>query len=176
MTRKWLIEHFEVMVDAAVARKAELAREPLMDPDPIPVVEMPGDADEWDKTYLLAQERVALGFYVTGHPLDGLDDFIKDHASCSIDSIPMDEWVTLAGVITFVDEKVTKKGTKMATIRLEDVTGGVDVVFFPATYAKVAGGLMQDAVAFISGKLDERDGSPQFMGNRVEIPDMGARR
>ena len=175
MTRKWLIEHFEAMVDAASARKAELAKGPLMEPDLIPVVEMPSDATEWDRMYLLAQEREALGFYVTGHPLDGLDDFIKDHASCPIGEIPMGEWVTLAGVITFVEEKTTRKGMKMATIRLEDVTGGVECIFFPGSYVKVADGLIQDAVAFVSGKLDDRDGSPQFIGSRVEIPDMGAR-
>lgn len=175
MTRKWLIEHFEVMVDAASARKAELARGPLVEPVRMPEVEIPEDAEEWDMAYLLAQEREALGFYVSGHPLDGLDDYIKSHASCSISEIPVDEWVTVAGVITFIEEKTTRKGAHMATITLEDITGSVSCIFFPGSYVKVQDGLIQDAVAFVSGRLDLRDGSPQFIGSRIEIPDMGAR-
>jgi DNA polymerase-3 subunit alpha len=78
----------------------------------------------------------------------------------------MDEWVTVAGVITGLEIKKTRKGDWMAIVILEDKTGEVEIVFFPGSYVKVKDGLAEDLVCFISGKKDDRN----FIGNRLEVP------
>lgn len=163
LSRKWLIENYEAMVDIVAERrkgKSLSFMPPYSPPD------MPEDADEYPGLMLLAMEREAVGFYLSGHPLDGLESFIKDSATHQITEVPEGEWATLAGVITFLEVKTTRKGKQMAVLTLEDYSGVAEVVFFPGSYEKVAGGLKEDAIVFISGKKDEG----KFIGNRLEVP------
>lgn len=148
------------MVDVAAERKRAPSFMPIYSPP------MPDDYPEYPRLQLLALEREAMGFYVSGHPLDGLDEYIRQNSTHSVANIPMDEWVTVAGVITFIEVKKTKKGDAMAIIQLEDATGSEEIVFFPGSYAKVKRGLTEDAIVFVSGKKDERN----FIGNRLEVP------
>lgn len=128
--------------------------------------QMPEDAKEYPTQMLLAMEREAVGFYLSGSPLDGLEDYLAEHASDLIVDVPEGEWATLGGVITFLEVKKTRKGAEMAVLTLEDPSGWAEVVFFPGSYAKVASGLKEDTVVFISGKKE--DG--KFIGNRLEVP------
>lgn len=153
----------EVLLDlAAEKRKGEvMSFLPAYSPP-----EMPDDAEEYDPRQLLAMEREAVGFYLSGHPLDGLEDFIKSNATDQIADVADGEWATLAGVITFLEIKTTRKGKQMAVLTLEDHSGTAEVVFFPGSYEKVAAGLKEETVVFISGKKDE----DKFIGNRLEVP------
>jgi len=128
--------------------------------------EMPDNAAEYPAPLLLAMEREAIGFYLSGHPLDGLEDLIEDSATHRIADANEGEWATLAGVITFLEIKTTRKGKQMAVLTLEDYSGVAEVVFFPGSYEKVSGGLKEDTIVLISGKKDEG----KFIGNRLEVP------
>lgn len=163
MSRKWLIEHYEMMVDVAAEKKKTKALSFLPDYSPPP---MPDDAAEYAAPHLLALEREAIGFYLSGHPLDGLGEYLEDNRTHAITGVPDGEWATLAGVITFLEIKTTRKGQQMAVLTLEDHSGSAEVVFFPGSYSKVRGGLAEDTVVFISGKKE--DG--KFIGNRLEVP------
>jgi len=163
VSRKWLIEHCELMVDIAAEKKRGKTLSFLPDYSP---PQMSEDAAEFPTSYLLALEREAIGFYLSGHPLDGLDEYLESNRSHAIAGAPEGEWVTLAGVITFLEIKTTRKGHRMAVLQLEDRSGVAEVVFFPANYAKVKDGLREDTVVFISGKKEE----DKFIGNRLEVP------
>ena len=90
--------------------------------------------EEWPDKERLAFEKEAIGFYVSGHPLHQYQKELRRYArpSSSIQSARRDERVTVAGIVSGLRERPTKSGKRMAWVTLEDLTGSVPVVCFPA--------------------------------------------
>jgi DNA polymerase-3 subunit alpha len=66
--------------------------------------------------------------------------------------------VTVGGIIAAVKKITTKASNQeMCFVRLEDMTGSVEIVVFPKTYAKTMEFWVVDAVVSVSGKIDEKD-------------------
>ncbi len=133
---------------------------------------------EWEKSVLLAHERDMLGLYVSDHPLFGLEHVLAQAADCSIAEIMGDDDrsdgapVTLAGLITGLQRKVTKRGGSWAIATLEDLEGVIDVMVFPQTYQLVATQLAEDVVVVVRGRLDKREDVPRLVAMEVTVPDL----
>jgi len=116
---------------------------------PLPECDMPGRSEN------LAMEKEVIGIYVSDHPLRGHERTMQQNASHSCaavmeldDSVP----VKLSGVIAKMRTILTKsEGKKMASIVLEDFTGQVSAIAFPATYEKLKDALVKDSVVQLSG-------------------------
>src|SRR5216684_2691018 len=93
-----------------------------------------GPPEEWPEKERLAFEKEAIGFYVSGHPLHQYEKELRRYArpAISIQNARKDERVTVAGVISALRERPTRAGKRMAWATLEDLTGSVPVVCFPA--------------------------------------------
>jgi len=127
---------------------------------------------EWDERERLANEKEALGFYVSGHPLDRFSDIIKRFATC--DSAGLTERtdkenVHLCGVIAGIKELMTKKGDRMAFVNLEDLSGSVECVVFPEVYAASMELLKGEEPLFLSGELDVGEEACKLLVNHVEL-------
>ena len=85
----------------------------------------------WAEQEALEYEKEALGFYITGHPLDR---FIKDikrlssYDTASLAEISDKSRVTLAGLPVEIKETLDKKGNRMAFVKLEDLKGSVELL------------------------------------------------
>jgi DNA polymerase III subunit alpha len=138
---------------------------------PIPV-------GEWDKTALLAAERDMLGLYVSDHPLFGVEHILSAAADCSISQLTSDDdrsdgqIVTVAGLISGLQRKITKQGSPWAIATLEDLEGVIDVMVFPQTYQLVATQLVEDAVIVVRGRLDKREDQPKLVAMELTLPDL----
>ena len=133
------------------------------------VVAVP-EFEEWDKRTLLNNEREMLGWYVSDHPLNGLDHVLTRAADTSVTSLgerPSGATVTLAGLVSSVQRRVTKQGKPWASIVVEDLSGSVEVMVFPNVYDKVAGMLVDDAVVAVRARIDERDETQRL--NAVDV-------
>ncbi|HEY6738920.1 MAG TPA: DNA polymerase III subunit alpha, partial [Actinopolymorphaceae bacterium] len=136
------------------------------------------DIGEWDKQTLLAHERDMLGLYVSDHPLIGIEHVLDKATDCSIGTLLTDEdrpdgsVVTVGGLITSLQRKLTRKGDSWAIATLEDLEGAIDVLFFPSTYQLHAMQLAEDAVIVVKGRLDRRDDTPQLMAMEMSVPDL----
>ena len=90
------------------------------------------DLPEWDRKEKLAFERNMLGLYVSDHPLYGLEHVIAQNSSTSISALADDgavqdgTMVTIAGLITSLQRKTTKKGDMWAIATVEDLEGSID--------------------------------------------------
>ncbi len=80
--------------------------------------------------------------------------------------------VTIAGLVTTVQRRITKKGDTWAVVTLEDLEGSIEVMAFPQTYAQVGARLAQDAVLVVKGRLDRRDDGLQMIAMEVTEPDL----
>ncbi|PRP91010.1 DNA polymerase III subunit alpha [Enhygromyxa salina] len=94
---------------------------------------------EWTPKQRLVNEREALGFYLTGHPLDRYQQDVDKHASVRVGELRKDlqgSELVLGGVVSELREVTTKAGKTMGFFQLEDQFGRVEVVVFPRTWAE----------------------------------------
>jgi DNA polymerase-3 subunit alpha len=139
-------------------------------------VQVPSMA-EWDKRALLAYERDMLGLYVSDHPLNGLEHVLSRVSEVTIGSLVTDEeraegsTVTIAGLVTAVVRKTTKKGDVYAVVTLEDLEGSVDVIVFPRDYQACATLLVEDSVVLVKGRVKRsRDDAVELTAFEVTSP------
>ncbi|MBM7515309.1 DNA polymerase III subunit alpha [Nocardioides nitrophenolicus] len=136
------------------------------------------DIDEWDKMTLLGHEREMLGLYVSDHPLLGLEHVLSNGTDCTIGQLVTDEsrahnsTVTVAGLVTSIQRKITKNGDPWATVTLEDLEGAIDVLLFPSSYRLAAPYLTEDAIIRVRGQLDTDREPAQLRGQEVTVPDL----
>jgi DNA polymerase-3 subunit alpha len=133
---------------------------------------------EWDKSMLLAHEREMLGLYVSDHPLLGIEHILASVADCSITSLMDAEdradgsMVTVAGLVTGVQRKMTKQGNQWAIATIEDLAGAIECMFFPAVYGAVGTMLAEDTVVAVKGRLDRREDVPRLVASELSLPDV----
>jgi DNA polymerase III subunit alpha len=144
------------------------------------VVTPPIPPGEWDKSDLLAFEREMLGLYVSDHPLFGLEHVLNKAAEMPIGQLGDDggvadgQVVTLAGILSGVQRRITKQGKAWASATLEDLTGAVEALFFPNTYELVGQYIAEDAIVVVRGRIDRRDDQPRLMAMDLSLPDISA--
>ncbi|MEU1806945.1 DNA polymerase III subunit alpha [Streptomyces sp. NPDC019937] len=187
-TRKGLTAHYETMIDNVVAVKRKEAEGQFDLFGGMGGESGGGDAPgfgldiefsdiEWDKTYLLAQEREMLGLYVSDHPLFGIEHILNDKADAAISQLTGGEHadgaiVTIGGIISGLQRKMTKQGNAWAIATVEDLAGSIECMFFPATYQLVSTQLVEDAVVFVKGRLDKREDVPRLVAMELMVPDL----
>jgi DNA polymerase III subunit alpha len=133
---------------------------------------------EWDKTALLAAERDMLGLYVSDHPLFGVEHVLARLVDCSISSLTTDERaeggiITIGGIVSGLQRKMTRQGSPWAIATVEDLEGAIEVLFFPQTYQQYAMSLAEDAVICVKGRLSRRDDIPSLHAIELFLPDVG---
>ncbi|MTE18624.1 DNA polymerase III subunit alpha [Streptomyces sp. TRM43335] len=186
-TRKGLTAHFESMIDNVVQIKRKEAEgqfdlfggmgDDSADSGPGFGMDVEFSAEEWDKSYLLAQEREMLGLYVSDHPLFGLEHVLADKTDAAISQLTGGDFadgsiVTIGGIISGLQRKMTKQGNAWAIATVEDLAGSIDCMFFPATYQLVSTQLVEDAVVFVKGRLDKREDVPRLVAMELMVPDL----
>lgn len=107
----------------------------------------------------LLWERELLGLYISAHPLDNYDKYFEEQ-TISLSRLTPDidgKKVTIGGLVSTVRTIITKSGTKMAFVALEDKTHEGEVIVFPNLYEQVGAKLIQDAVVRVTGKISAKD-------------------
>ena len=107
----------------------------------------------------LTWERELLGLYISAHPLDNYDAYFEEQ------TVPIIEMtsdidgksLTIGGLISSVRSIVTKSGSKMAFVKIEDKTGESELIVFPNLFEQIGTELLQDAVIRSTGKVTARD-------------------
>jgi DNA polymerase-3 subunit alpha len=127
---------------------------------------------------LLGHERDMLGLYVSDHPLLGLEHVLSNGTDCTIGQLMTDEErtdgssVTVSGLVTSVQRKITKRGDAWAMVTLEDLEGAIDVLLFPSSYQLASTLLVEDAILTIKGRLSRSKDQPELHGQEVTVPDL----
>ena len=132
---------------------------------------------EWDTKLRLGFEREMLGLYVSGHPLAGVEHILATHTDASITdildgTIPDRQSVIVGGILTGLNRRVTKKGEAWASAVLEDLAGGVEVLFFPKVYAESTLQLAEDAIVLVKGQVSRSEDRLSLRATAVFTPDL----
>jgi DNA polymerase-3 subunit alpha len=119
-----------------------------------------------------------LGLYVSDHPLFGVEHILARASDTSIaaltadDSKPDGATVTIAGMISGLQRKMTKNGNPWAIATVEDLDGAIEVLFFPQTYQTVSHVLAEDLVVVVRGRVNRRDEVPTIYASELTLPDL----
>jgi DNA polymerase-3 subunit alpha len=114
---------------------------------------------EWPINQKLSYEREALGFYISGHPLEKFRWDLKRLGAVSTSEVKSKRMrdVRVGGVITALKLKNTKKGDRYASFGLEDWLGTIDSLVWPDTYRKVHSLIVPDEPVLVTGRADVTD-------------------
>lgn len=107
----------------------------------------------------LMWERELMGLYISAHPLDQYVDYFAEQ------TIPLGlltkqndgNKVIVGGLINTIRVIVTKSGSKMAFVAMEDKTGDTEIIVFPSVYQQIGEHLRQDVAIRIEGTVNCRD-------------------
>ena len=137
----------------------------------------PIPGEEWNKSTLLAFEREMLGLYVSSHPLQGFEHVLRTKTDTTVTALATDDLadaatVTIGGIISGIQRKITKQGRSWAIVTVEDLEGAVDAMFFPASYEQYAAHLAEDTVVVVKGRLDKREEAPRVMASELATLDI----
>ena len=117
------------------------------------------DVGEWPTAIKLAHERDALGFFITGHPVETFRDVIASAATCTIDRLPTQQHekdVTVAGMVSAMRKVRTKRGNDMGFVTIEDELGSVECVFFSDPWLNSRAALGAEVPLLVKGKLEKK--------------------
>jgi DNA polymerase-3 subunit alpha len=135
--------------------------------------------EEWDDKHKLALEREMLGLYVSGHPLNGVAHLLATQVDTAIPAIldgdvPNDAPVRVGGILASVNRRVNKNGMPWASAQLEDLTGGIEVMFFPHTYSTYGAEIVDDAVVLVNARVKISDDRICLIANELVVPDFSS--
>lgn len=135
--------------------------------------------EEWDTKHKLALEREMLGLYVSGHPLDGVAHVLAAQADTPIPAILEGDvkdgaQVTIGGILASVTRRINKNGMPWASAQLEDLTGGIEVLFFPQSYSVYGMDVVEDAVVLVKARVSARDDRVSLIANDLAVPDLSS--
>jgi len=175
-------------IDAALSHAQRSRRERLLGQNGL-FGDMPQEIDYanelspaakgWTLSEMLAAEKAALGFYITGHPLERYLDTLqrlKAVKSSELAELTSGIRVTSGGIIGDLQIRTTKKGDKFALFRLEDEAGGTKCVLWPEGYRKHAALAQNELPAIVIGKLElSEDNPPTIIVDQIQSLDAAER-
>ncbi len=134
-------------------------------------VELPADVEEWPNLEKLAAEKETVGFFLTGHPLEGVMEDLQravDTEIAGVDKLREDQMVRIGGLIASYKEHKSKKGDRMAFTTLEDMSGKIEVIVFPSTFAECDDLLVSDQPLVVLGTVQQGERGAKIIAQEVK--------
>lgn len=132
------------------------------------------DLPELPDAILLAEEKKALGFYMSSHPLARHETLLRalaSHQVSDLASAAEKAEVVLGGMISGLQLRNVKNSrsglTRMAKFNFEDTTGAIPAILWPEDYAKYESIAKDDQICFVKGTIDRRREAPELVVTKV---------
>ena len=160
----------------------------------IPKIVFP-NIKEFDKRHILLMEKEMTGLYLSGHPLDEYKQSLKLQTSTTIETIEKsyeifleninaeleesmiseepvindNDTVIIGGILTEVNQKVTRNNTMMAFLKLEDLTGTIEVIVFPKALDRLRHIIKEDTLVKLKGRVSiKEDELPKVICENID--------
>ncbi len=132
-------------------------------------VVLPEALAPWSAMDRLAHEFDALGFFLTGHPLDDYQTLLKrSHVANFVDlETRVEPEVLMAGAVVKIDERKSKKGNPFAFITLSDATGQFEVTMFSEALSLAGEHLKVGALMVGTMKVEREDGEFRLLAQSL---------
>ncbi len=129
--------------------------------------------EAWTQTVQLDEELAAVGFYLTGHPLEDMVEVLRRRRTVLLaDALAQAEGgaeaFRMAGVVRRRQERASQSGDRFAFVSLSDPTGEYEVLFPPEALRKCRDVLEPGKAVVIKVRAKARDGEVRFFGDDAE--------
>jgi DNA polymerase-3 subunit alpha len=114
----------------------------------------------WSEPERLAREKEALGFFISGHPLDRYREIVRAYEPVASDTLVErpGRLVALPCVVTAIQRQISRRdSTEWGKITVEDFHGTATVLAFGDAWQKYKEVLRQDAVVELTGRVSSRE-------------------
>lgn len=170
--RAQLIAALDTFIDSAARfqKEASSAQRSMFETHTPVEKELP-DVKEWSETRRLTMEKEALGFYITGHPLNNYKKEMEGLNIIPISNLKEQDDkrdVNIGGIVLAIKEINTKKGERMAYLTIEDLYGTIEVILFPDIYRKSEHILSMDTPIIINGNIDKTEKGTKVIARKIE--------
>lgn len=136
--------------------------------------------EEYPEEVRLEYEKEALGFYLSGHPLDRFVPFAAAarastaaHLTDEASSLKDGAEASLLAAVTGVRQLKTKKGQQMCFAQTADRSGSCEVIFFPNVFEKYAHLIKEGQPLYIKGKVSlKEDEDPKLIADTAEAAEL----
>ncbi len=118
-------------------------------------------AEPWPQSEIAKREKAAIGFYLSTHPLDNYKDLLvgmRLKAIVEFDDLRSGDVVKIAGMISGLQIRTSKRGKRFATFRFEDRSGGIKGVVLGESFNKLSAFLADDAMFIAEGNIEAAEG------------------
>jgi DNA polymerase-3 subunit alpha len=120
----------------------------------------PIPSEEFEQAELLANEKEAIGLFVSAHPLKPLREALRARVDCTVAALAErrdKDWVTVGGIITETKRIRTRNGDHMMFATLDDLGGSVEMLVFGKALNEHAAVLTPDRVVLVRGRVDHKE-------------------
>lgn len=118
-------------------------------------------AEAWSQLKLSQEEKSAVGFYLSNHPLDEHQKTLEEMGIKNIadyaEALP-GEMITVSGIVSGFQVKFSKKGNRFCIFKLEDQTNGAKCLGWAEAYSKFSNLLKEDELLIVTAKVESVDG------------------
>jgi len=123
-----------------------------------------------EKKTKLIWEKELLGLYVSDHPTSEYQAFFNKTATPlgTLEKKPDDSRVRLGGVITTVRKVLTKNGSTMYFVGLEDMTGRIEMLVFGKTAERTGESWIEGEIVMVDAKVSHKDGTLKCIAEGVD--------
>lgn len=132
------------------------------------------DVPEWSDTRRLMMEKEALGFYITGHPLNRYREELERLYITPINKLREfhdKDNIIIGGIVRGIKQIQTRKGDRMAYLTIEDLYGTAEIILFPDIYRDSDNILAMDKPIVINGTIDKTDKGLKIIARKLDIID-----
>ena len=126
--------------------------------------------EEWDEKQRLAFEKEALGFYISGHPLNRYQPLLEKYTNynaLNIADAPDGSLVRIGGIVTQIKTIQTRKGDLMAFVSIEDMQGSTEVTVFSSAFASYSDLLFEDNLILIRGRAQKDEQTVKILAETM---------
>ncbi|MBA3479257.1 MAG: DNA polymerase III subunit alpha [Lautropia sp.] len=132
-------------------------------------------APPWDEHRRLHEEKVALGFFLSGHLFTAHERELRRFVKTRLADLPRivegshgSTTVTVAGIVSAISSTLTRRGRMMRVV-LDDRTASEELAVFSEQYEQNRILLKEDELIVVHGKVskDEYSGGYRFSAERI---------
>jgi len=178
VTRKQALENLDSLVENASRRQSQQAAGQISlfsmggsgAASMESLTQLRGDGSEFMEAEMQTMEHELLGFYVTSHPLQRVQNRLKlltTHTIPEVKEAKDGATVIVGGLATSVEKKLTKQNKLLAIVHLEDLFGKIEVVVYGEVYEKVSDVLLPQSLILVRGKVKKGDEEVSVLANSV---------
>src|SRR5260370_21588825 len=144
-----------------------------------PIDEPLPDLEEWPEHEMLASEFSTVGFYISGHPLSKYAAKLAELGAIDLAGVEgrkSGEEITVAGIVVATRSMRSRKGDRWGILTLQDMTGVLEVLAFPESFARLEAVFKSNAPLVLKGRVNiEEAGTRLAVMDARRLEDNGQR-